>query len=114
MTDQNPPAQNPAQNPAQGPAQNPAQGPAAVRDEVAQAGRERLAEWLTAEAPTPDLATSAEELAEWSAYQVEEFVLFVPPGYANLMYLVSEHGITSYQPSMQSIQQAMSAARSQS
>lgn len=80
-------------------------------EDVAQAGRVRLAEWLTAEAPSPELGTTPDELAEWTAYQVEEFLLFVPPGYANLMFLLSDHGISSFQPSEQTFEQAMAAAR---
>lgn len=91
--------------------QNPAP---AVPDDVAQAGRVRLAEWLNAEAPTPEHRTTPEELADWAAYQAEEYLVFVPPGYSNLMFLVADHGITSFQPSLQSLDQAMAAARPQS
>lgn len=89
------------------------QDPVQVPAEVADAGRVRLAEWLTAEAPTPELGATPEELADWSAHQVEEFLLFVPPGYANLMFLVAEHGISSFAPSEQTLEEAMVAARSQ-
>jgi hypothetical protein len=82
--------------------------------EVAQAGRVRLAEWLTAEAPTPELGATAEELADWAAYQVQEYLVFVPPGYANQMFLVADHGISSFAPSEQTLEQAMVAARPQS
>ncbi|MFF0342958.1 hypothetical protein [Kribbella sp. NPDC004875] len=85
-----------------------------VPDDVAQAGRVRLAEWLTAESSEPGNATSPEDLAEWAAYQAEEFLVFVPPGYSNLMFLVADHGISSFQPSLQSLDQAMIAARAQS
>lgn len=84
-----------------------------VPDEVAQAGRARLADWLNAEAPTPEHRTSPEELAAWAAYQAEEYLVFVPPGYSNVMFLVADHGITSFQPSQQSLDQAMIAARPQ-
>lgn len=91
------------------------QDPAPVApDDVAQAGRVRLAEWLTAEAPRPELGATPEELADWAAYQVEEFLLFVPPGFANLLFLLSDHGISSFAPSEQTLKQAMAAARSQS
>jgi len=83
-------------------------------DDVAQAGRVRLAEWLTAEAAGPELATTAEELAGWPAYQAEEFLVFVPPGFSNRMYLLGDHGITSFAPSEQTLVQAMEAARAQS
>ncbi|MFG1814148.1 hypothetical protein ACGFIF_10315 [Kribbella sp. NPDC049174] len=89
------------------------QDPVQVPAEIADAGRVRLAEWLTAEAPTPELGATPEELADWSAHQVEEFLLFVPPGYANLMFLVAEHGISSFAPSEQTLEEAMVAARSQ-
>ena len=90
------------------------QQPAMAPDDVAQAGRVRLAEWLTAEAPSPELGTTPEELAEWPAYQVEEFLVFVPPGYANLIFLLTDHGISSFAPSEQTLEQAMAAARPQS
>ena len=90
------------------------QQPASVPDEVAQAGRVRLAEWLTAEAPRPELGATPENLADWAAYQAEEYLVFVPPGYANLMFLVADHGISAFAPSEQSLEQAMVAARPQS
>ncbi|TDD58545.1 hypothetical protein E1263_18700 [Kribbella antibiotica] len=80
-------------------------------DDVAQAGRVRLADWLTAEAGNPELATSVEELAGWPAYQAEEFLVFVPPGFANRIFLLTDRGITSFAPSEQSLPQAMEAAR---
>lgn len=82
-----------------------------VPDEVAEVGRVRLAEWLTAQAPRPELATTPEELAEWAAYQVEECLVFVPPGYTNQIFVVSDHGVTSFAPSQQTLQQAMAAVR---
>jgi hypothetical protein len=87
---------------------------AVAPDDVAQAGRVRLAEWLTAEAPSPELGATPEELADWPAYQVEEFLVFVPPGFANLIFLVADHGISSFAPSEQTLEQAMAAARPQS
>ncbi|MGW7683055.1 hypothetical protein ACWGID_20140 [Kribbella sp. NPDC054772] len=85
-----------------------------VPDDVAQAGRVRLAEWLTAESSDPDNSATPEDLAEWAAYQAEEYLVFVPPGYSNLMFLVADHGISSFQPSLQSLDAAMIAARPQS
>jgi hypothetical protein len=82
-------------------------------DEVAQAGRVRLAEWLTAEADSPELGTTAEELADWPAYQAEEYLVFVPPGFANRIFLLADHGISSFAPSEQTLEQAMEAARPQ-
>ncbi|TCO28194.1 hypothetical protein EV652_106179 [Kribbella steppae] len=90
------------------------QDPVEVPAEVAEAGRVRLAEWLTAEAPTPELGATPEELADWTAHQVEEYLVFVPPGYANLLFLVADHGISSFAPSQQSLEEAMAAARPQS
>ncbi|TDD28018.1 hypothetical protein E1218_08785 [Kribbella turkmenica] len=89
------------------------QQPAMAPDDVAQAGRVRLAAWLTAEAPGPDLGATPEELADWPAYQVEEFLVFVPPGFANLIFLLSDHGISSFAPSEQTLEQAIAAARPQ-
>ncbi|MFF1819217.1 hypothetical protein ACFVWG_18100 [Kribbella sp. NPDC058245] len=83
-------------------------------DDVAQAGRVRLAEWLTAAAPSPDLGTTVEDLAAWPAYRAEEFLVFVPPGFTNRMFLLGDHGVTSFAPSEQTLAQAMDAARSQS
>ena len=82
-----------------------------VPQDVADAGRVRLADWLNAEATDPELRTTPEELAGWAAYQVEEYLVFVPPGYANLMFLVADHGISSFQPSQVPLEQAMIAAR---
>jgi hypothetical protein len=90
------------------------QEPVAAPDDVAAAGRVRLAEWLTAEAPSPELGATPDELADWAAYQVEEYLVFVPPGYANLIFLLADHGITSFAPSEQTLEQAMVAARPES
>jgi hypothetical protein len=88
--------------------------PETVPEEVARAARMRLAEWLTAQAPRPELAATPEELADWTAHQTEEYVVLVPPGYANLLFLVADHGISSFAPSEQTLEQAMVAARPQS
>ncbi len=89
------------------------QDPAEVPAEVAEAGRVRLAEWLTAAAPTPELGATPEQLADWTAHQVEEYLVFVPPGYANLVFLVAEHSISSFAPSEQTLAEAIVAARPQ-
>lgn len=89
------------------------QQPAVVPDEVAQGARVRLAEWLTSQAPRPELGTTPEELAAWRAYHAGEYVVLVPPGYANLLFLVADHGIRSFAPSEQTLEQAMAAARTQ-
>ncbi len=86
-------------------------GQTAVPDGIARAGRERLAEWLTAQASEPEFGATPEQLADWTAYQVEEYLLFVPPGYSNLMFLVADHGISSFAPSEQTVGAAMVAAR---
>ncbi|MEV0285221.1 hypothetical protein AB0H36_14015 [Kribbella sp. NPDC050820] len=83
------------------------QQPAVVPEEVAQAARVRLAEWLTAQAPLPELGTTAAELAAWTAYHAGECVVLVPPGYANLLFLVADHGIRSFAPSEQTLERAM-------
>jgi hypothetical protein len=90
------------------------QQPATMREEDAHAARVRLAEWLTAQAPRPELAATPEELADWSAHQAAEYVVLLPPGYANLLFLVADHGISSFAPSEQTLEQAMVAARPQS
>lgn len=84
----------------------------AVPDPAVEAARVRLAEWLTAQAPTPELGATPEDLAEWQARPEAEFLLFVPPGYANQLFLVGEHGISSYAPSHQTLDEAIVAARS--
>ncbi|WP_350275965.1 hypothetical protein [Kribbella sp. HUAS MG21] len=83
----------------------------AVPDEVADAARARLAEWLTAQAPEPELGATPEELAGWVVYQVQEYLLVVPPGYANLLFLIGAHGIVSFAPSERTVADAMAAAR---
>lgn len=88
--------------------------PATVREEDAQAARVRLAGWLTAQAPRPELAATSEDLADWTAHQAAEYVVLVPPGYANLLFLVADHGISSFAPSEQALEQAIVAARPQS
>jgi hypothetical protein len=88
--------------------------PASVPEEAARAARVRVAEWLTARAPRPELAAMPEELADWTAHQAEEYVVLVPPGYANLLFLVADHGVSSFAPSEQTLEQAMVAARPQS
>ena len=90
--------------------QQPAEVPAAV----VEAARVRLAEWLTAQAPTPDLGATPEDLAEWAVRPESEFLLFIPPGYANQLFLVAEHGISSFAPSMQTLDDAITAVRTQS
>jgi len=89
------------------------QQPAEVPAEVVEAGRVRLAEWLTAQAPSPDLGATPEDLADWQARPAEEFLVFVPPGYANQVFLVAEHGVSSFAPSEQSLDEAIAAARPQ-
>ncbi|MFI6676950.1 hypothetical protein [Kribbella sp. NPDC050470] len=85
------------------------QQPAVVPEEVAQATRVRLAEWLTGQASRPELGATLEELADWTAHQAAEYVVLVPPGYANLLFLVGDHGISSFAPSEQTLEQAMQA-----
>jgi hypothetical protein len=91
--------------------ESPAPVPGEVPGEVADAGRARLAEWLTAQAPEPGLGATPDELAGWAVFQVEEYLLLVPPGYANLLFLVADHGISSFAPSEQTLADAMAAAR---
>lgn len=97
--------------------QHPTDGPAettGVPAEVVEAARARLAEWLTAQAPTPELGATPEELADWAVRPAEEFLVFIPPGYANQLFLVAEDGISSFAPSTQTLDDAIAAARSQS
>ena len=82
--------------------------------EVVEAARVRLAEWLTAEAPSPEYGATPEDLAEWAVRPEGEFLVFIPPGYANQLFLVAEHGISSFAPSLQTLDDAIAAARNQS
>ncbi len=94
----------------QAPPPVPEQAPADPRIEGA---RVRLAEWLTAQTPDdPELAATPEDLAGWEARVQDEFLLFIPPGYANQIYLVAEQGISVYAPSLTTLDEAMAAARS--
>lgn len=88
-------------------------GQGGVPAEAVEAARVRLAEWLTAEAPRPELAATPEDLADWQAQPAEEYLVFVPPGYANRVFLVADHGISSFAPSEMSLEQAMAAGRPQ-
>lgn len=82
-------------------------------ESVVEAARVRLADWLTAQAQAPDLGVTPEDLAAWVARPVEEYLVFVPPGYANQVFLVADHGISSYAPSRQTLEDAIVAARPQ-
>ena len=90
------------------------QQPGEIPAEAIEVARVRLAEWLTAQAPTPELATTPEELADWSVQAAEEYLIFAPRGFANQVFLVADHGISSYAPSQQSLAEAMAAARPRS
>ena len=86
--------------------------PADVPAEQIEAARVRLAAWLTAQVPdNPELGTTPEELADWRVRPEQEFLLFIPPGYANRMFLVAEHGISGYAPSQTTLDEAIAAAR---
>lgn len=82
-------------------------------DPAVEAARVRLAEWLTAQAGSPELGATTEDLAEWEARRVDEFLLFVPPGYSNILFLVGEDTISSFAPSQQTLEDAVAAARPQ-
>jgi hypothetical protein len=90
----------------------PVEAPEGAGDPAVEAARVRLAEWLTAQAPSPDLATTPEELADWPARPVEEFLLFIAPGYSNQLFLVSDRGITPFAPSQTTLTDAVVVARS--
>jgi len=88
------------------------QEPAVVPAEEVEAARVRLAEWLTAQVPdNPELATTPDELVDWQVRPEQEFLLFIPPGYANRIFLVAEHGISGYTPSQTTLDEAIEAAR---
>jgi hypothetical protein len=74
--------------------------------------RTRLAEWLTAQTPDdPELAATPEDLAGWDVREQDEFLLFIPPGYANQIYLVGERGISVFAPSQTRLEDALASAR---
>ncbi|MEV5961381.1 hypothetical protein AB0L70_06420 [Kribbella sp. NPDC051952] len=75
------------------------------------AGRARLADWLSRQ--DPEFPVSADELAAWSVERRAEFLVFVPPGYANQVFLVADHGISSFAPSQQRLDDVLAAARAQ-
>ncbi|GAA0585220.1 hypothetical protein HPO96_10320 [Kribbella sandramycini] len=89
--------------------------PSAVQpaaDPAIEAARARLAEWLTAQSPDdPEYAATPEDLAGWDARPQDEFLLFVPPGYANQIYLVADRGISVFAPSQTTLEDAIAAAR---
>jgi len=102
MTDHDPAAQRAVPEPA-------AEG--VVPDAALAAARERLAGWLNSKALTPDYGVTTGDLAAWEVRPVAEFLLFVPPGYANQLFLVAEDGITAYAPSRTTLDEAVAAAR---
>jgi hypothetical protein len=75
------------------------------------AGRAQLADWLSRQ--DPEFPVTADELADWSVERRAEFLVFIPPGYANQVFLVADHGISSYAPSRQRLEDALAAARVQ-
>ncbi|HEY3560143.1 MAG TPA: hypothetical protein VGL05_21890 [Kribbella sp.] len=79
-------------------------------DEAARA-RARLASWLSAE--DPEDPVTADELLDWPVTREDEFLVLVPPGYANQVYLLADHGISWYAPSRQSFEDALAVARAQ-
>ncbi|MFG1909948.1 hypothetical protein [Kribbella sp. NPDC048928] len=84
-------------------------GQQAVSAADAAEGRARLAAWLSAQDPAEPVAV--DQLADWSVEQEAEFLVFVPPGYANQVFLVAEHGISWYAPSQKRFEDAVAAAR---
>ncbi|MFI5694925.1 hypothetical protein ACIA58_23935 [Kribbella sp. NPDC051586] len=77
----------------------------------AAAARVRLAEWLSAE--DPEYPVAADDITDWSVEREAEFLVFVPPGYANQVFLVADHGISWYAPSQKRFEDAVAAARAQ-
>jgi hypothetical protein len=60
----------------------------AATDPAVEAARGQLADWLTAQAPSPELG-----------------------GYSSQHFLVSGQGVTSFSPSQQTLEDALAAAR---
>ncbi|WP_427892977.1 hypothetical protein ACQHIV_08795 [Kribbella sp. GL6] len=83
-------------------------------EDVIAAARIRLAEWLVLQAAGPEYATTVQDLADWDAERVHEFVVLTPPGFANQVFLVGEESVDSYAPSSTSFDDALAAARAQS
>jgi hypothetical protein len=61
----------------------------------------------------PEYPVTAEELVDWSVEREAEFLVYVPPGYANQVFLVADRGISWYAPSRQRFEDALAAARAQ-
>lgn len=95
---------------AQDPPAEPVDDRQAVPDAEAAAGRIRLAEWLNSQGL--DYTVTPEALMAWSVRREAEFLVFVPPGYANQVFLVAEHGISWYAPSRTRFDDALVDARS--
>ena len=48
---------------------------------------------------------------DWQVRPEQEFLLFIPPGYASRIFLVAQHGISGYTPSQTTLDEAIEAAR---
>jgi hypothetical protein len=86
---------------------------AVPEDPAVVAARDQLIGWLNSKALAPEYGVTAGDLEAWEVRPAEEFLLFVPPGYANQLFLVADDGITAFSPSTTSLDDAVAAARSQ-
>jgi len=69
-----------------------------------------LANWLAQHSVAPDSWTP-EALEGWRVSQVDEWLMFTPPGSANLLFLVANGNVFSFAPSELSLADAVVAAR---
>ncbi|HZX03894.1 hypothetical protein [Kribbella sp.] len=83
-------------------------------DDVLATARRRLAGWLAEQAAGPEYSVTEQDLADWDAERVDEFVVLTPPGYANQVFLVGDESVDSYAPSRTSFDDALAAARAHS
>jgi len=72
--------------------------------------REQLAAWLAEHSATPEECT-VEALESWDTQQVDEWLMFDPPGFANRLFLVADDNVFDFAPSEQSLPEALAAAR---
>ncbi|WP_405059493.1 hypothetical protein OG474_43140 [Kribbella sp. NBC_01505] len=74
------------------------------------AARAHLAGWLAQHSIDP-ASWTPEVLDTWQTSTVDEWIVIVPPGYANQIYLVADGTVFPFPPSHLSLDEAIAAAR---
>jgi hypothetical protein len=69
-----------------------------------------LAEWLTARSPSRPAPLTAADLDDWRRRELNGWTLFEMPGFTNTMFLVRGPAVYEFQPSLQSVDEALAAA----